>query len=163
MIEPELGRFVRGLAPPQNVIAGSAQLGDDMQTLVERLRTDFGRKTLGELIQDREAAALEIERLHQELARCRSVQLAHPKPPVAATAVPTARPRIELGIQRDGRELLRLKDVCEIVGLSRSTIYLAMTTGSFPKAVQVGARAVRWRSSDISAWVASKGASSAMR
>jgi hypothetical protein len=37
-----------------------------MRTLIERLRADFGRKTLGELIQDREAAALEIERLTQE-------------------------------------------------------------------------------------------------
>ena len=27
-----------------------------MQTLIERLRTDFARKTLGELIQEREAA-----------------------------------------------------------------------------------------------------------
>ena len=51
-----------------------------MQTLVERLRMDFGKKTLGELIQEREAAALEIERLTQELARCRATPAPLPKP-----------------------------------------------------------------------------------
>ena len=42
-------------------------IGGFMQTLIERLRTDFARKTLGELIQEREAAAFEIERLTREL------------------------------------------------------------------------------------------------
>ena len=42
-----------------------------MQNLIDRLRADFGKKTLGELLQDREAAALEIERLTRELTLLR--------------------------------------------------------------------------------------------
>lgn len=134
-----------------------------MQTLIERLRTDFGRRTLGELIQDREAAALEIDRLTQELARSRVAQVPLHRAQVAANAVPRPRPVIEPRLEQDGRELLRLKDLCRIIGLARSTIYLAIANGSFPRPVQVGTRAVRWRSSDISAWVASKCPGSGMR
>ena len=127
-----------------------------MQTLIDRLRMDFGRKTLGELIQDREAAAIEIQRLTQELAKCRSAPAPKQKP---RNARPARMPPVA-GTRMDGRELLRLKDVCRIVGLSRSTIYGAMANGRFPRAVRIGVRAVRWRSSDVAAWLASKGAES---
>ena len=60
--------------------------------------------------------------------------------------------------QTDARKLLRLHDVCEIVGLSRSSIYAAMGSGTFPRAVQIGERAVRWKASDIENWLGSKDA-----
>jgi prophage regulatory protein len=123
-----------------------------MQTLVERLRMDFGKKTLGELIQDREAAALEIERLTQELAKSRAASVPQPKP----QHVKTTFPQQVMRIGADGREFLRLVDVCKIVGLSRSTIYYTMASGDFPRAVRVGARAVRWRASEVAGWMASK-------
>jgi len=42
-----------------------------MEQLLQRLWTDFGKKTLDKLIQDREVAAVEIERLTSELRRAR--------------------------------------------------------------------------------------------
>ena len=50
-------------------------------------------------------------------------------------------------------KIFRRKDVEEIVGLSRSTIYKLMSTGAFPRSIRLGPRAVGWRLSDIEAWI----------
>ena len=42
------------------------------------------------------------------------------------------------------------------VGLTRSSIYDAMRKGNFPLPLKVGPKAVRWRTSDIEAWVESR-------
>ncbi len=52
--------------------------------------------------------------------------------------------------------LIRLKEVCEITGLSRSSIYEAMKNSVFPRSVSIGKRSVAWRSTDISDWVESR-------
>ena len=52
--------------------------------------------------------------------------------------------------------LLRCCQVEEITGLSRSSIYRLMPRGEFPQRVKVGPAAVRWRESDIMAWVESR-------
>ena len=49
--------------------------------------------------------------------------------------------------------LLRRRQVEEITGMSRSTIYKMMQNGEFPRPVRIGPAAVRWRASDITAWV----------
>ena len=49
--------------------------------------------------------------------------------------------------------ILRRKQVQELTGLSRSTIYLRIAQGNFPKAVSLGARAVGWLESEIEEWV----------
>ena len=49
--------------------------------------------------------------------------------------------------------ILRLPAVKFRTGLSRSTIYLRMATGDFPKPVALGQRAVGWLSSDIDHWI----------
>lgn len=49
--------------------------------------------------------------------------------------------------------ILRLPEVKSSVGLSRSTIYLRIEEGSFPKPISLGARAVGWLQSDVEAWV----------
>ena len=41
-------------------------------------------------------------------------------------------------------------------GLSRSTIYLMMAQGAFPKPIPLGARAVGWVESEIDAWLESR-------
>ena len=38
-------------------------------------------------------------------------------------------------------------------GLSRSTIYLLMQNGQFPKPVCIGGRAVAWPEADVEAWL----------
>ena len=49
--------------------------------------------------------------------------------------------------------ILRLPQVKTCVGLSRSSIYLGISQGTFPKPVKLGARAVGWLEGDIEAWL----------
>jgi prophage regulatory protein len=49
--------------------------------------------------------------------------------------------------------ILRLPEVLIRVGLSRSSIYLAISRENFPKSVHLGARAVGWLESDIERWI----------
>lgn len=48
---------------------------------------------------------------------------------------------------------LRIKQVAELTGLSRATIYNMEKAGTFPKKTALGARAVAWRESEIAAWM----------
>ena len=54
---------------------------------------------------------------------------------------------------------LRLKDVKTMTGLSKSTIYARMSTGTFPKQIQLGPRLVVWVESDVQGWIAEQVAS----
>jgi prophage regulatory protein len=49
--------------------------------------------------------------------------------------------------------ILRLPDVKAATGLSRSTIYQRMERKTFPAPMALGARAIGWRESDITAWL----------
>ncbi len=54
-------------------------------------------------------------------------------------------------------KILRLKEVKEITGLSRSTIYAEIAKGEFPKQVQLtGNRSVGWHENAIIQWVESR-------
>ena len=53
-------------------------------------------------------------------------------------------------------QFLKRQEVVEITGLSLSTIYRQMPKGEFPRQLLVGPRAVRWRASDIRAWMDSR-------
>ncbi len=48
---------------------------------------------------------------------------------------------------------LRLADVKTRTGLSRSTIYLNIANGLFPRPVSLGLRSVGWLESEIDAWM----------
>ncbi|GGC62081.1 helix-turn-helix transcriptional regulator [Marinobacter halophilus] len=52
--------------------------------------------------------------------------------------------------------MLRRKEVEAITGRSRSAIYEGMSTGTFPKPVKIGARAVAWPESVIRNWIAER-------
>lgn len=49
--------------------------------------------------------------------------------------------------------ILRLPEVKVRTGLSRSTIYLRISEGSFPKPVSLGSRAVGWIEEEIQQWL----------
>lgn len=49
--------------------------------------------------------------------------------------------------------ILRRKQVEKRTGLSRSTIYLRIQEGTFPKPINLGERAVGWVESEIDAWL----------
>ena len=50
-------------------------------------------------------------------------------------------------------QILRLNDVKAKTGLSRSTIYLRMAEGTFPKKISLGPRAVGWINSEVIEWI----------
>jgi prophage regulatory protein len=49
--------------------------------------------------------------------------------------------------------MLRLPRVLELTGLSRSSIYDMVESGTFPRQVKLGARAIAWRESDVARWL----------
>jgi len=49
--------------------------------------------------------------------------------------------------------ILRLPAVLARTGLSRSTLYLRISEGSFPKPISLGGRAVGWVEAEINAWL----------
>ncbi|RFP23895.1 AlpA family transcriptional regulator [Duganella sp. BJB476] len=54
--------------------------------------------------------------------------------------------------------IMRLPEVLEMTGLSRSFIYKAIQDGSFPDRVSLGVRAVGWKASEIVDWVNNRAA-----
>lgn len=50
-------------------------------------------------------------------------------------------------------QFLRRSEVEAKTGLARSTIYARMKEGGFPKPLSIGGNAVRWRLSDVLAWM----------
>ena len=51
-------------------------------------------------------------------------------------------------------KLLRLPEVLNATGLSKSTIYARISEGTFPKQIPLGPRIVVWVESDIQKWIA---------
>jgi prophage regulatory protein len=56
--------------------------------------------------------------------------------------------------------ILRLPAVKTCTGLSRSTIYLRVSEGTFPKPVSLGGRAVGWLEEEVQSWLAQRIAAS---
>jgi prophage regulatory protein len=60
---------------------------------------------------------------------------------------------------KSAKQILRLDDIKEITGLSRSTIYDRGDVNSprfdpkFPKRIKIGLRAVGWLQGDLDAWL----------
>ena len=52
--------------------------------------------------------------------------------------------------------LLRRPEVEQIVGAGTSTLYKMVREGRFPKPIKITAAAVRWRLSEINAWMEAK-------
>ncbi|TNF09474.1 MAG: AlpA family transcriptional regulator [Gammaproteobacteria bacterium] len=49
--------------------------------------------------------------------------------------------------------ILRLPEVKSRTGLSRSTVYLRISDGNFPKPISLGGRAVGWIEAEIDQWL----------
>ena len=52
--------------------------------------------------------------------------------------------------------MLRFPTVKARTGLSRSTIYLRISRGTFPAAVSLGGRAVGWIEAEVQAWLTAR-------
>lgn len=51
------------------------------------------------------------------------------------------------------QQLLRLPQVRERTGLSRSTVYRLQENGEFPRSVALGPRSVAWVAREIDQWI----------
>ena len=120
--------------------------------VLERLRIDPGRRTLGELLQDREAAAHEIARLRSHIERLQAVGARTTPERTTKVASSAARDPVEKKSPFRAGTLIRVTDVCELLRVSASTVYKWRSDGAFPEPVKIGPRAVRWRIDDIEAW-----------
>lgn len=54
------------------------------------------------------------------------------------------------------KKIIRLPQVIEKVGLSRSSIYLLLKKNRFPASIQIGERSMGFLESDIDQWLDSK-------
>ena len=52
--------------------------------------------------------------------------------------------------------ILRLPAVKKRTGLARSTIYLRVSQGSFPKQISLGGRVIGWVESEIEEWLSNQ-------
>ncbi|MGD0466463.1 MAG: AlpA family transcriptional regulator [Gammaproteobacteria bacterium] len=52
--------------------------------------------------------------------------------------------------------ILRLPAVKKCTGLSRSSIYLRIAKGNFPRQISLGTRTVGWIKSEIEAWLSNQ-------
>ncbi|MCX7553123.1 AlpA family phage regulatory protein [Marinicella sp. S1101] len=50
-------------------------------------------------------------------------------------------------------KLIKLPEVIETTGKSRSSIYDGMKQGTFPKNIPIGVKARAWKLSDIQQWI----------
>jgi prophage regulatory protein len=106
------------------------------QDIVARLLIDPGMRTLGELLTDRGAALHEILRLRSEIQRLRMVKTT-PAPAVT---------------QQAHARLMTLREVCELLSVSRSSVYKWVSEDRFPEPLRIGERAVRWQRDDVVNW-----------
>src|SRR5262249_7286147 len=49
--------------------------------------------------------------------------------------------------------VLKMREVKILTGLSSSTIYLGIKSGTFPQPIKLGKRAVGWKESQITTWI----------
>ena len=52
--------------------------------------------------------------------------------------------------------MLKVPQVLDRCSISRSTLYLWVSQGSFPPPVQLGPRRIAWRESEVQEWMESK-------
>jgi prophage regulatory protein len=117
--------------------------------MLDRLVLDPGTRTLGELFQEREWAVGEIRRLRMDVGRLsRKHEASRIEREMSEEAVDEKR----LDPALNAKRLIRLVEVCTMIGLGRSSIYRYVSEGRFPAPIKVGERSVRWKLSDVLAW-----------
>lgn len=53
-------------------------------------------------------------------------------------------------------KILRLKQVQECTGLSRSSIYALLKDGKFPQSLKLSERSIGWHEEEIQSWINSR-------
>lgn len=58
-----------------------------------------------------------------------------------------------VNLTQDPGRFIRLTEVKAMTGLSKTSIYRLLSTGTFPKQISIGARTVVWIDKDIYGWM----------
>jgi len=61
-----------------------------------------------------------------------------------------------MSLEIDPNSILRLKAVCALTGLSRSTLWRMCRRGEFPQPLKLTARLIGWRAAEALAWLDSR-------
>lgn len=117
-----------------------------MRDILDRLLRDPGSLTYGELVGDRVWGVQEIRRLRSDVESMKTEWAAR------ATHKPAAVNPPDFVSQLNPNRLVRLKELRQITGLSRSTIYKMVSEGRFPRPVKLNERASAWRMADVLKW-----------
>jgi prophage regulatory protein len=56
-------------------------------------------------------------------------------------------------IPTEDLRIIRIRDVIELTGLSRSAIYAAVKAGTFPRQLKLSARSSGWLRNEVVLWV----------
>jgi excisionase family DNA binding protein len=56
-------------------------------------------------------------------------------------------------IESPTKQLLSVADVCEVLDVSRTTLYRLKSSGKLPRCIKLG-RSVKYRRDEIEAWIA---------
>lgn len=57
---------------------------------------------------------------------------------------------------KENDRLLRATEVCQMIGVSRTTLHRIVKTGEFPPAIRIGKRGSRWHLSEVVEWMDSR-------
>jgi predicted DNA-binding transcriptional regulator AlpA len=114
--------------------------------ITERLSGDGLTMTVGALLQERAEALSEITRLRHNLAGTESTVR-----PKVSTGLPPHDGAL-VGLQLEPGSMLRLRDICTVFSLSRSSVYTWIDEGRFPPPVHIGGRSVRWPAEALVEW-----------
>jgi prophage regulatory protein len=115
--------------------------------ILEALSRRAGRLNFDELIEDRVLAVQEIRRLRSALTLSGDRPLGGRIRAMADEPDRSEKPQVD-----DPSRLVRLRELVNIVGLSRSSIYRLVSNGTFPQPIKLSERATAWRMADVRAW-----------
>jgi len=58
--------------------------------------------------------------------------------------------------EKQASDLIRIKEVMSMTGLSKSSIYTYKSKGEFPNPIQLSSRSVAWVRVDVEQWISNK-------
>jgi prophage regulatory protein len=98
----------------------------------------------------------ELQFLQKQVGVITSLMKTRALPEQTRAQIPSSN--IERYIKKDinPTDLIKIKEVMKMTGLSRSFIYFHKKNGDFPESISLGSRSVAWVRSSIDEWVLEK-------
>ena len=61
-----------------------------------------------------------------------------------------------MATELESKPILRQRDVCTLLGISRACLWTWRRAGVFPEPLKLGPRLLGWRASDVRNWIDSR-------